>query len=381
MASYKKIILILIYTIPLQATNNNQHLAYKAVIKSIVAEMNNNFPAPYAPSASPETQKCLRSHQGLYNEIVTVLETHNEQSLIVYDNIIYQVDLPKNGKVPNSFWVNNEHLILLQSLPQETLQAIPTQRYAQSPTIVLTYPWKQFSLGTRFVHVPSQDTPQEYAILWIDYSTNIIFNDYIPKKNALEEIEKDTATSRRFFVNLINHVLDCVNKEGSDRVIPYVWGGSSFIHTYHSTNFYLQDGVWHRPEYNSPYTGYDCSELIMRMAKIVGINFPWKTSSIIALSKRELARSDSLENGDIIWVPGHVMIVSNIDRNEIIEARGYRDGYGYVQRITIAENFVDIADYAALLKRYYNHQNIQLKDRYGNPVGNEKEFKLLKLID
>ncbi len=73
-------------------------------------------------------------------------------------------------------------------------------------------------------------------------------------------------------------------------------------------------------------SGYDCSEFVMRMAKIAGVDFPWKTTTAIERSRRALDSQDLLEEGDLIWVQGHVMVVSNIERNEIIESRGYGSG-------------------------------------------------------
>lgn len=40
----------------------------KAVIIEKIVDLNNSFPAPTNLPASPDTQTCLRTHQGLYNE-------------------------------------------------------------------------------------------------------------------------------------------------------------------------------------------------------------------------------------------------------------------------------------------------------------------------
>ncbi|MBY0109650.1 MAG: C40 family peptidase [Candidatus Babeliaceae bacterium] len=111
----------------------------------------------------------------------------------------------------------------------------------------------------------------------------------------------------------MNDLIDRISQNEADNVIPYVWGGSSFLEPYQQGCFYTKDGVWHRQGKNDPYTGYDCSEFIMRMAKIVGINFPWKTTTSIQHGLAQFTSKDILQAGDIIWVEGHTMIISDIE--------------------------------------------------------------------
>jgi len=349
-----------------------------AVIKHPVVDMNNSFPPPNNPSASSDVKGCLRAHQGLYNEQIDCLEEREDCVKISYHNIVYGFDA-ETKKALGSFWVYKKHIIALQELADRDLaQAIPHPEYAQEPTIVLIFPWQHYSLGTRFKHLPNYDTKTAYAIVRADYTDNKIVLDYVPHEHALVEAKQDPQAARQLFVAIINDLVDRVAESGNDNVIPYVWGGSSFIDPYTQTDFHQKDGNWHRSVNTSPYTGYDCSEFVMRMAKIAGIEFPWKTTWVMQCSKRALAQTDQLEDGDIIWVKGHVMIVSNIDRNEIIESRGYGAGYGCVHRIPLAEIFEGIATYDDLLERYYAKQSLSIKNRNGD-VEKYDVFKLLKL--
>ena len=75
------------------------------------------------------------------------------------------------------------------------------------------------------------------------------------------------------------------------------------------------------------------------------------------------------------------MIISSIERNEIIESRGYASGYGCVHRITLDECFEGVAIYDDLLERYYTNQAIKFKDKQGVTTEKIHAFKLLKLID
>ena len=358
--------------ISLQAQQNN------CFIKYAVVDMATN---PFAADNQPvHGTNINRAHQGLYNDIGFCSEETADKIKISYPHIVYGFN-GKTKKPLSSFWAQKKHIAPLNELDDELLDAIPHPHYAQQPTIVLTYPWKEFSVGTRFKHIAEQDTKKTYAIKRIDHTTNTVVYDFIPKKHAIQEIKQDAHDTRKLFVKTINDLVDKVEKSGQNNVIPYVWGGSSFTKPYQDEAFHKKDGTWHRNEKHGTHDGYDCSEFVMRMAKIAGIDFPWKTTSMIERAKRALDSTDELEDGDLIWVPGHVMIVSNIKRNEIIESRAYASGYGCVHRITLEECFDGISTYDDLLHRYYAKEKIKFKNKDGTIAEKTYNFKLLKLIE
>lgn len=358
-----------------QIVNNN------AVIIFPVADMNNSFPPPDHPAASPETKSCRRAHQALYNELVTCIEENDDAVHIACENAVYGLD-PILQKPLNTFWINKNDTLALKTVEDRTLlHAIPDPRYGYEPTIVLTYPWKQFSLGTRFKHLPDYDTQSSYAVTYADFANNTLIVDYIPHQQAIVEENRDPQTARALFVTLINNLLDTVTpNENSEYVIPFVWGGSSFTKLYARDEFYKQDELWHRNDDQQPYSGYDCSEFILRMAQIAGINFPWKTSYMIQHSLNSLQRNDVLKEGDIIWTQGGVLIISNIAHNEIIEARGYSSGYGCVHRSTLQKTFKEVATYDDLLERYHHNQSITYQNKDGSTSPTSHQFKILKLV-
>lgn len=352
-------------------------LGYPAVITSKIPEMNNSFPPPDKAGVSPDTHGCPRAHQGLFNEVLECIDEQDGYVQIAYGHVTYKTD-----GTPSTFWSYKDGIKPLDELEHHDLaRAIPHPEYAQEPTIILTYPWKNFSLGTRLRHLPQYDTADTYAVVWPDYAKNEVAVDFVPRKDALREIKQDAQSNRQRFVAIINGLIDRVQQHGNNKVIPYVWGGSSFLEPYTQDYFYKDDGVWQRDEMRDPYTGYDCSELIMRMAQIAGIDFPWKTTSAIKHGQRKLTRDDLLEVGDIIWVHGHVMAISNIERNEIIEARGYGAGYGCVHRIKLNQAFVEVENYDDLLKRFHENEKITFKNKQGVPSEKADEFLLLKLIN
>lgn len=339
------------------------------------------YPAPYNNAICGNTKSCPRAHQGLYNELATIIEERENCVKIVCNNIVYGYD-SESKEALNSFWVYKKDLAELKNLSDDLLNSIPSPQYAQEATIVLTYPWKTFSVGTRFKHIQEQDTLIAYAIRRADFTNNTTIIDFVPRKNAIIETKKHHHAARKLFVKNINELIDRVSSTSQasiSSVIPYVWGGSSFAVPYQD-NFYLENGSWQRSGKNDPYSGYDCSEFVMRMAQIAGIEFPWKTTLIMEQCKKALSKNEPLENGDLIWIPGHVMIVSNIKQNEIIEARGYKGGYGRVHRLKLDQCFDGIASYEDLLKKYRKKKTIQLKDKQGLIQEKEYSFKLLKLL-
>ena len=135
-------------------------------------------------------------------------------------------------------------------------------------------------------------------------------------------------------------------KEG---FIPYVWGGFSFTDTIKTTSCFLL-----KDETTSPKTGLDCVGIIARVAQIYGIPYFYKNTTTIKQCLTPLARNSKLMTGDIIWVPGHVMIVADLTNHTLIEARGYDHGYGKVQEIPLNEEFKGINTYRDLIDAYHN---------------------------
>lgn len=354
-------------------------LLTQAVIRKKVINMHNSYPAQENPPASPEVKSCPRAHQGLCNEIVICHECKDDQIKISFPHVIYGYD-PSNGIINNTFWTFKNDLVPLDQLDAQIKESLPSSDYAQTPTIVLTYPWNSFSVGTRLKHLAHLDTALSYAIMHIDYAHNNVFIDFVPRENALEEIKQEPSIARKLFVKVINSLVDRVTLSGAGNVIPYVWGGSSYTHAYKDGHFSQIDGAWQREENGTPYSGYDCSELVMRMAQIAGLDFPWKTSTAIQRALKEVCSADTLEDGDLIWVPGHVMIISNLEKNELIEARSYSVGFGCVHRASLDECFEGIKTYSDLRSHHSGAVTVQFKDRSGKVLEKKHTIKLLKLM-
>ena len=352
----------------------------KGVIRYPIAEMNNSYPpTPKDSAISPgvTNKNCQRAHQALFNEVVEILDEKDDALQISLRNVTY-----KSNDSISSFWTHKENITRLEAIENiDVRRTIPHEEYAAKPTIVLTYPWKGFSVGTRFIRLASGDDCQNcYTIARADFDDQSVIIDEVPCDCAQEERVQDPLSSRKLFIKNIKNLLTKVAQDQPGDVIGYVWGGSSFINGYQRDSFYEKDGLWQRHGKKYFYTGYDCSELVMRMAQIAGIKFPWKTTVAIRNNLQPLTQDDLLQQGDLIWIQGHVMIVSSIENNELIEARGYASGFGCVNKIKLCDMFEGIVTYDDLLADYYAHKPLLLKDAQGLFYKKFDTFALLKLI-
>lgn len=349
-----------------------------AVVKEPIVAMNVSPANLDQLAASPETSKCQRSHQALFNELVDCIDEDGDYYKIASKNTAYGLDT-ETQKPLNFYWAKKEGFALLKDIP-DLQSSIPTSSYAQQPTVVLTLPWSQFSVATRFKHLPDLDIEDSYAIELPDYQENSLKTAFVPKSSALVEKSCDLCQSRKLMVSTLKKLLATLQAQNKDAVIPYIWGGSSFITPHQADDFALIDGCWQRTEKaNVDYTGYDCSELVLRFAQIAGLAFPYKTSSFMEKNLQPLADTDIIEPGDIIWVPSHVMIVSDVEHNELIEAAGYSRGHGCVHAINLEDCFVGISDYEELRALHKEQSTVTFKAKDGQPFGNPRPVKILKL--
>ena len=133
------------------------------------------------------------------------------------------------------------------------------------------------------------------------------------------------------------------------------------------------------PTYNlKPATGFDCSGVILRAAQIAGLPYFYKNTVTILNNLKPLTATDELADGDLIWLPAHIMVVSDVAQQLCIEARHYAHGYGKVHEIPIQKVFGNIPHYAALKQAHLNQTPIDRLDRQGQ-VRQQVKIKLLKL--
>lgn len=392
---------IFIFCVSLLLPLHKTHASQKAVICVPVADLLGQPIATIFPDTSAEqsynsigmcgTQitsplSCPRLHQLLYNDIVDVVKETDDEVCIQISHAYY---LTTSSTIPqNQYWTLKKNICYLNristfpipitSLPNP-IDFSDTNHGAlyNTETVTLTEPHYYsklkitFSAGTRFARTT---TPLKKRASNID----VFIIDYISMKQQIIKIpltkcmfNRDNQTKEQRiteFVYLLKKWAHC--KKGH---IPYVWGGTSFRQPVHGNFKEITktsckgDYSFYEYEKNiqQPKSGFDCSGLILRAAQICGIPYFCKNTATIAQCLPPLSINDKLNAGDLILIKGHVMIVSDIAKNLLIEARSYGHGYGKLHEIPLNQVFDNIETYNDLWNAYKEKKVIKRKDKDG----------------
>ena len=394
--------------------NNVRSYAELAIIQVPVADLIGQ-PVPYSsssevvaffhnlpPAKEPGFRECIRLHQALFHEIVTVLERKGVLVHLSLENIFFET----GGKKYTDYWTLERNIFplskinsvaLTEKLPPaisfeaknsitpvrtiaSTRNLMPHHRAQEVSTVTLKEPWydaktaRTYSAGTRFVCAHETPANQSYVIYIFHAPTKTMVTTSIPKRHCIRMYQQSPKDKIKLFVTILT------SWAHGNKNIPYVWGGSSFTKRYPPEACTIKTFPNYVPTIKDiPKTGFDCSGLIARAAQIAKMPFFYKNSVTMAHYLRLINRNEHPENGDIIWIPGHVMVVSNSEKNLLIEAGAYSYGYGFVHEMPLSKQFKGISTYHdlhnALLKR---HPLIRLH-RSGNEKQRIKEFKILKM--
>lgn len=173
--------------------------------------------------------------------------------------------------------------------------------------------------------------------------------------------------------------------------IPYVWGGCSYTTLCTDPYFQLKTvRSKYRPHakprryfeyptcHTQPYNGFDCAGLILRAAQASGIPYFYKNTATILQNLEPLQPEDQIANGDLIWLPAHIMVISDVEQNLCIEARHYAQGYGKVHETSIHKIFKDINNYQDLREAHFSQNLIDRLNRHQKSAQKVK-IKILKL--
>lgn len=335
---------------------------------------------------------CPRLHQALFQEHVIVHDTVKDEVWIELLNCFFQT--PHNQEKNTRYWTLSSNIIPCKKLAAKgvDLSALPLpvrfddHRSVEAENIItLIEPWyypgtkKWYSAGTRFVLKEIID--DTYVVTMLNPKHMRIDEAFIPKKNALFLPKLTNEQKIAVMVKLLQH---WAHQENG--FIPYVWGGTSF--TYLCNEPFVQkkmklcDDIHHicyvrEDAPFSPRSGFDCSGMIARAAQICGIPYFFKNTTAITKQLKPLT-NEPLENGDLIWFNGHVIVVSDVEKNLMVEARGYSSGYGKVQEISVKQMFKDMNTYADIIKAYKNKQKLERLNSAGQ-VADSVKITLFKL--
>lgn len=302
-----------------------------------------------------------RLHQLLFNEIVEVLEEHEEQIKVRVPYLFYLS--AKQSAPQDVYWTLKKYTIPLSQIAAiGALKTIPLQHNYQTktlapytrPTAALIEPWHDeklqttFSFGTRFaLHALHQTTVEVWRY---NYKTRTNERVSLPKSMVLIQTyipQKQDAINA--FVGLLRRC--CTNQHG---MVAYVLGGCSFTRRTAQLPFRATKkhekcthSFYARSDDTATKNGFDCSGLITRCAQMAGVPYFYKNTFTAQACLPQIGVTKPAA-GDLIWIPGHIMIISDVEKNLLIEARGYQHGYGRVHEMPLNKVFKDIETFDEL---------------------------------
>jgi hypothetical protein len=334
--------------------------------------------------------KCARVKQLHFNDEVNVIDSCS---------CCYRVEVPwvaglnSSGKLEAyRCWVKKNQLLPLSTLKK---RGIPVKRMPKQVsfknkeslfddnTVVLCEPWdapdgRAFSAGTRFVVAGKGDGIQTPVWILDDDCKNMRAIN-VPANIFSKGCKEPLKVRIGQFINLLRSW--CQNQDG---LIPYVWGGLSIVRRCKIDNIITKkcnNGACNEYFVRSdcarqPQTGVDCSGMILLATHIVGLPYFFGNTTVL---ERSMESATVVHDGDLIWFPGHVMVVSDAKKNLLIEARGYGAGYGKVHEIPLSEAFEGINSYADLLEACTHKKVINLLNKQGKRRMALKQIRILDL--
>lgn len=409
--------------------------AYKALIVVPVADLlgqsaksikNINSQSYYSnllPSTEFET--CYRINQSLFNDVVNVLQESDEEVQIEVSTEFFSTN---ESKYNNKFWTQKKNILPVSKINKDELFKIPRvnsfkkEEKTRLNYVTLIKPFKKFSAGTNFVVKEKLETGY---IVYI-FDTNNLENDNLARsrmdsilrpcsgqaaynlllKDDPAELDKaspralvpsssrDTSKSRQNIFNevfipnhfLINRTQNKINDfltvlkswAHQSGVIPYIWGGTSFCKTY-TKDCSAKEFHERLSKIKTTKCGLDCAGLIYRAAKIANLPYYFKNTTTLSQNLKPLEKGERIENGDLIFFKGHVIVISNITSDLCIEARGYSHGYGIVQEIKLNKLFKDVNTFTELKQKYFNNEKLERLNSESKVIQIIPSFKILKL--
>lgn len=374
--------------------NSKEYLLIKKPIANLFI-MNNaakwkDKPLGYSPLQT--SVQVPRIAQALYNEILEIIKKEMGQYCIKHPYYYY---CDKNGNLINEFWVdesagdviNDDHCLLVVN---HFLDALSVKEYAYDQNIVtLIEPFEHdgiiYSIGTRFYFNYHAHNKHLITITINGKQVTInkkicLFDHFI---HHIKKIKNNELLSRKIFIEFLTYIIKLFEKQ--QEFIPYVWGGSSLagIPSTSTTVSNEKDGWWdwknsHEEVLTSPREyGVDCSTLVALCARIIGLPFYVRNTTA---QKKYLKKSDTIQNGDLLWINRHVFILCMIkDNYYVIEASGYETGFKQVTIKALQERFKNINTFDDLMDLKKNNNPLILI----RPDGSEsvhKEFEFLDLM-
>ncbi len=330
---------------------------------------------------------CPRTHQLLYNETVEIIKQTETEYCIKVPHLFYVTT--NNGNPQSTFWTHKKNITLYSQLSKKAQSSIPEpytkKKNTDQKILVLLKPSHNrrlsytFSAGTRFICSLKNNNKRYFSVYAICPKTLQPITLKIPRSDAIIIKENDRQATQALFVTLLK---SWAHLPGT---IPYIWGGCSLTDMLHSDRFKEEffNNIYNTHEHTTikeqPKSGFDCTGLILRAAQAAGLPYYYKNSTTIVRYLKPVTSLDNLQEGDLIWIPGHIMAIADLKKNTIIEARHYNDGYGKVHEIKLNYLFKDIATFADLYDAIAQHKLLYRLTREGKVSKTIMQAKILSI--
>ncbi len=278
------------------------------------------------PLCGQRIKDCRRIHQLLFNEMVMILEVKGDECLVKVPSIFYERD-DSSGRF-DTYWSLKKNFITREDLekngnsydyfPESLAYQKKSDVFNKRKIITLMLPFyepktkQHYSAGTRFVMVCSKGNCFGNTVYLFDQVSDQCITAVIP--HNLCRIENSNEPFQKKIHDFVVLLRRWTKQNG---FIPYVWGGSSCVNFCKKDEFFMTNDKatcsYYRSECElSPKTGFDCAGLIARAAQICGLPYYFKNSLTIKKNLEAITDKDKIREGDIIWIPGHVMVVASL---------------------------------------------------------------------
>jgi cell wall-associated NlpC family hydrolase len=361
--------------------------AQKAIVIKPVSDLlgsprTTTTPIPYAQQHAYGTL-CPRLHQLLYHDVVEIIQQGTQFSYVRVPDFWYQTRTSLERC--NSFWIHNDDLLPATRIkPNDWQKVTGNKAQQQSPAayVTLTAPWycKQlrttFAVGTKFYRTDTQKTSDYYTVYALHPKLHTPQTITIPDYLAFEPTAHTFDERFAYYQQLIKRW------SANNKIIPYVWGGCSIQHAcrdnrYHEVQ-HTDNIVYRRLHEPIQKTGVDCAGLIMLAARTAGLPYPLKNTTTIARNGTSTTAA-KLEVGDILWVPGHVMLILDPHKGMLLEASHYTYGVGCVRAVHVSKLFTAINSFADIECALAKKMPLQRRDRNGKVYQKITQAKLISM--
>jgi len=347
--------------------------------------MDKRFPNPFPYEKLPATYKnhyteCPRLHQALFNEHVRIVKQDGNHVLVEMPS--HYLQTTPHGKKINRYWSDKRYFLPLTRIPSPS-QCIPKPIDFNNPSsidqdgiITLTKPFyhcptnKSYSTGTRFLAHPHPIYGQ-CAIIY-DPKTRKTHHAPVPATFGCSKTIPKNQRQKKF-VELLQQ---WIHEDYGN--IPYVFGGCSNNFHYPALNYTTENHSYKdkvhtnyvlKGKYPPCDTGFDCTGLVLRAAQIAQIPYFFKNTTTLGFHLRDLTKQQMVEDGDLILIPGHVIVVSDVNKGKAIEARTIRDDYGQIQEVPISELFEGINNYNDLQHAHHHRAKLHRLNKKREVIG------------